>query len=110
MTVVRKQDRLRLPNDPDREFASYFFESLDYPVIDRRTDAYLAEFHLQSNPHSHAGPEFIYVVRGQMVVTLDGCETELAEGDSLYFESTFPHSYRPKGRGACSAVVVVARA
>ena len=78
-------------------------------MTDRRMDAYLAEFHSQSSPHSHAGPELIYVVRGHLVVALENSNVELSEGDAVYFESTFPHSYHPKGRGTCSAIVIVAR-
>ena len=36
--VTRKQDRLRLPDDPGREPPAYFFESLDYPATDRPMD------------------------------------------------------------------------
>src|SRR6188508_3126190 len=43
MAVVRKADRLRLPDRPDGE-PSYFFESLDFPVTDRKLQAFLAEF------------------------------------------------------------------
>ena len=31
LAVVRKKDRLRLPDRPDAENPSYFFESLDFP-------------------------------------------------------------------------------
>jgi quercetin dioxygenase-like cupin family protein len=40
-------------------------------------------------------------------VNVDGEDTLLAEGDSMYFDSGFPHSYRRQGRGTCSAIVVV---
>ena len=109
ISVVRKQDRLRLPDDPARVPASYFFESLNYPVTGRCMDAYLAEFHSESPPHTHGGPEFIYVLRGQLIVRLDGSDNELSEGDSTYFDSGYAHSYRPKGRGICAAVIVVAQ-
>ena len=109
MAVVRKQDRLQMPNDPEEQSGSYVFESLDYPVTDRRMDAYLAEFQSQSSPHAHAGPEFIYVMSGQLVVTVDGSDSRLEQGDAMYFDSSFPHSYRPQGRALCSALVVVAR-
>ena len=42
--VVRRQDRLRLPDGPGKATPSYFFESLDFPVTDRRMEAYFAEF------------------------------------------------------------------
>jgi transcriptional regulator with XRE-family HTH domain len=38
LAVVRKKDRLRLPDTPDGE-ASYTFESLDFPVSERRVSA-----------------------------------------------------------------------
>ena len=36
--ITRKEDRLRLPDDPGREPPAYFFESLDYPATDRPMD------------------------------------------------------------------------
>jgi len=108
--VVRKKDRLRLPDRPGKESPSYFFESLDFPVVDRKMEAYYAEFESQSEPtepHKHAGAEIIYVIRGQLVVSIDGGDTTLDEGDSMYFDSGYAHSYRRQGRAACAAVVVV---
>ena len=108
--VVRKSKRIRLPDRPDAEEPSYHFESLDFPVTDRKMEAYYAEFHApeQPQPHTHEGAEMIYVISGTLVLNLDGEDTELGEGDAVYFDSTFPHSYRRKGRAACSAIVAVA--
>lgn len=45
--------------------------------------------------YSHAGEEFLHVLAGRMEVTLDGDQFfELREGDSFYFESRRPHSWR----------------
>ena len=110
--VVRKKDRLRLPDQPGRESPSYFFESLDFPVAGRRMEAYYAEFVGQPEPtesHKHEGAEIVYVLRGQLVVTIEGEDTTLEEGDSMYFDSGYPHTYRRHGRATCSAMVVVAR-
>ncbi|MGB6390038.1 MAG: cupin domain-containing protein, partial [Methyloceanibacter sp.] len=110
LAVVRKKDRLRLPDRPGEESPSYFFESLDFPVTDRKMEAYYAEFKAHAKPmepHKHAGAEVIYVITGQLVVTIDGDDKVLGEGDSLYFDSGFSHSYRQQGRAVCSAVVVV---
>lgn len=110
LAVVRKKDRLRMPNLPDVENPSFFFESLDFPVSDRKMEAYYAEFEPQSvatEPHKHPGAEIIYVIRGQLAVNVDGRDTLLAEGDSMYFDCAFPHSYRRQGKGTCSAIVVV---
>jgi transcriptional regulator with XRE-family HTH domain len=65
LAVVRKKDRLRLPDRPGEESPSYFFESLDFPVTDRKMEAYYAEFKAHAKPmepHKHAGAELIYVI------------------------------------------------
>jgi quercetin dioxygenase-like cupin family protein len=74
-------------------------------------EAYYAEFPAQSKPsdeHAHAGAEVIYVLSGQLAVSIEGKETILAEGDAMHFDSGLSHSYRQQGRAACSAIVVVA--
>jgi transcriptional regulator with XRE-family HTH domain len=112
MAVVRKKDRLRMPERPGEDSPSYFFESLDFPVTDRKMEAYYAEFEAHSKPampHQHAGAEIIYVIGGQLVVNVDDGDTMLGEGDSMYFDSGFRHSYRRHGEAACSAIVVVTR-
>ncbi len=108
--VVRKKDRLRLPDRPGKEPPSFFFESLDFPVTDRKMEAYYAEFEWHpgpTEPHKHTGAEIIYVIRGRLVVSIGGEDTTLDEGDSMYFESACAHSYRRQGSKPCSAVVVV---
>jgi transcriptional regulator with XRE-family HTH domain len=111
LAVVRKQDRLRLPDRPDATSPSYFFESLDFPVTERKMEAYYAEFPAGSEPsemHRHDGAEMIYVVAGRLVVNFDGEEHRLDEGDAMYFDSGVPHSYGQQGQSAAGAIVVVA--
>ena len=110
MAVVRKEDRIRLPNDPDAEVPSYIFESLDFPVTDRKMEAYLAEFPTgghRSEPHRHGGAELIYVLKGRLVINVDDEEVELGEGDAMYFDSSLSHTYAQKGRSGASAIVAV---
>jgi transcriptional regulator with XRE-family HTH domain len=42
--VVRKAERVRLPERPGARQVSYRFESLDYPATERRFNSYFAEF------------------------------------------------------------------
>lgn len=110
--VVRKKDRLRLPDKPGKESPSFFFESLDFPVVDRKMQAYYAEFDGRpepTEPHKHEGAEIIYVMKGQLIVTIEGEDTTLEEGDSMYFDSGCTHTYCRQGRATCSAIVVVAQ-
>jgi transcriptional regulator with XRE-family HTH domain len=112
LALVRKADRVALPDRPGSRDISYRFESLDYPAAERRFNSYLAGF-LPVPPekirvHSHPGVEFIYVVEGTLGVRVGEEEHALPRGDAMYFDSTVPHGYRSRGRGACTAIVVTA--
>lgn len=110
VAVVRKKDRVRLPDRRDAESPSYVFESLDFPVSDRKMEGYYAEFSERREPpefHSHDGAELIYVLKGQLVVNVGGEDNALGPGDAMYFDSSAPHSYGRQGRSACAAIIVV---
>lgn len=112
VAVVRKADRLRLPDRADATAPAYYFESLNYPVTDRKMEAFYAEFETASEPtkpHTHPGAEIIYVISGELIVIIDGEDTVLGEGDSVYFDSAVPHSYQRGGDRLCAAVVAVTR-
>ena len=56
LSLIKKKDRLRLPDRQDGEAPSFYFESLDYPVTDRKMEGYYAEFPAHatpSEPHRH---------------------------------------------------------
>lgn len=109
VAVTRKKDRVRLPDRAREEVPSYFFESLDFPANDRKLDAYYAEFPVQSQPsepHQHEGAELIYVLKGKLVVTVEGTDFLLEDSDAVYFDSSAAHSYRREGHTACEAIVV----
>ena len=48
--------------------------------------------------YTHEGEEFIYVLRGDLEITVDGEEYRLKAGDSFYFESATPHRWKNPGR------------
>jgi len=110
IAVVRKAQRVRLPERPGGRQVAYRFESLDYPATERRFDSYYAEFLPAPadglRPHVHPGVEFIYALSGTLSVHIGGEEYALDAGDTMYFDSSLPHSYRRSGGRTCSAVVV----
>jgi transcriptional regulator with XRE-family HTH domain len=114
IAVVRRKERVRLPDRPGSPDVNYYFESLDYPAVERRLNAYIAEFPPLApekiRVHTHEGFEVLYVLAGELEITF-GEERHLLEaGDSVYFDASVPHGYRRHGRrGACSAIVVTAR-
>ncbi|MEO8052769.1 MAG: cupin domain-containing protein [Acidobacteriota bacterium] len=110
LEIVRKKDRLRFPDSPDAAKVAYYFESLDFPVPNRALDSYLAEFEPvaaeRNRVHEHPGIEFLYVLSGKLELRTREDPHELSEGDSIYFDSTVPHSYRRIGTKRTTALVV----
>jgi transcriptional regulator with XRE-family HTH domain len=109
--VVRRKERKRFPEKADVSKPSFHFESLDFPAKDRRLYAYLADFHASAagdvKLHRHAGVEFMYVLEGKLGLYIRDKETTLAEGDSVYFDSSQQHGYRRIGRPSCRALVAI---
>src|ERR1700692_4201702 len=47
--------------------------------------------------YTHEGEEFLYVLRGELHIALEDEEYRLKPGDSFYFESATPHSWKNPG-------------
>ena len=112
VAIVRKGERRRFPDRPDAAPVSYWFESLDFRAVERKLNAYLAEFEpLEPErvvPHSHPGAEFLHVLSGTLMLVFGNEEHRLEVGDSAYFPSSRPHGYRRAGGERCTAIVVSA--
>lgn len=48
--------------------------------------------------YAHEGEEFIYVLHGVLNIALEGQWYQLSRGDSFYFESGTPHTWRNTGK------------
>jgi len=110
LAIVRRKERKRFPERPDGRDISFYFESLDFAAVDRKLDAYYAEFQPlppgRARRHHHSGVEFLSVLHGQLELRVGDEEHVLDAGDSVYFDSSQPHSYRRISRKRCSAIVV----
>jgi len=110
LEIVRKKDRLRFPDSPEARRVAYYFESLDFPVPNRASNSYFAEFEPvepeDARPHEHPGVELLYVMSGKLELTAGAGRHELSEGDCIYFDSSVPHSYRRIGAKRTTALVV----
>ena len=112
VSVVRKDERIRLPERPGASEVAYHFESLDFKCNERRTNAYLAEFEAieadKLRPHQHPGSEFLHVMKGKLGLKIGVNDLELESGDSIYFDPGVPHTYRRVGKAPCQAMIVTA--
>jgi transcriptional regulator with XRE-family HTH domain len=108
LAVVRRGDRQRFPEKPGEKVPAYFFESLDFPAVERTMNAYFVEFEGEtaSHRHTHPGAELLYVIEGQVTVNVGDEAHLLRAGDSMYFDASVPHEYTRTGRRICRAVVV----
>jgi len=110
LAVIRKRDRIQLPERAEAKAFACFFENLDFPITERKVITYYVEFPPEGIPseiHNHEGAELIYVVRGKLAVTVDNNETILASGDAMYFDSSVAHWYKRHSRSNCAAIVIV---
>lgn len=110
VAVVRRNERRRFPDRMGAKEPAYEFESLDFPATERKLNAYLAEFYSipseKARAHQHLGVEFIYVLRGTLAMGIGNENHCLEAGDSIYFDSSIPHSYRREGSKPCAGLVV----
>jgi len=112
VSVVKKDERIKLPDRPGTTEVAYYFESLDFKSNERRTNAYLAEFEPiaeeKLKPHQHPGSEFLHVTKGKLGLRIGMDDYELDAGDSIYFDPSVPHTYRRLGKQPCQAMIVTA--
>ena len=112
VSVVRKDERIKLPEQSGATDVAYYFESLDFKCNERRTSSYLAEFENvepeKLKPHQHPGSEFLHVIKGKLGLKIGLDDYQLEAGDSIYFDASVPHTYRRVGKAPCQAMIVTA--
>jgi len=95
----------------DRRTA-YKYQSLAYNYIHKKAEPFLVQVEA-STPgapehfNSHPGQEFHYVLEGTLQVKLDKHELILEPGDSLYFDSSVPHSLSALKGSAVKLLAVI---
>lgn len=102
-TIVRKEERR-----PVSRFASkrgiqygYSYESLGHDMKDRHMEPFLVTLEpatlASPKPAAHDGEEFLFVLEGEMEVTLGDHSDVLQPGDAIYYDSKIPHLVQCKG-------------
>lgn len=90
----------------------YKYQSLAYNFINKKAEPFLVTVDPQPEDvpvhfNSHPGQEFNYVLEGSMKIFIDGYELVLNEGDSLFFDSSFPHGMRALGNKTARFLAVI---
>jgi len=109
-SVIRAPERIRFPETPENPQPPYYFEVLAYGTTDKMISAYLADFPVTPaagvREHQHEGSEFVHVLSGTLAINYQSNEHILEAGDSVYFDSSEPHSYLGKSQEAARAIIV----
>ncbi len=112
IVVVRPFERERLDTRKlGRTDGGYSYESLAYKKSRKNMEPFLVEFERKDKKemsfYSHEGEEFLFVLEGDLEFRTRDEVHGLKKGDSLYFESDVPHSYRALGKKNAKAIVVI---
>jgi transcriptional regulator with XRE-family HTH domain len=112
VAIARRKERLQFPESSNAGGRTYRFESLDFKATERKLNAFFAEFEPIASekirPHQHAGVELLYLISGNLELTIGSEMFTLEAGDSVYFDSGVRHSYHRAGKNKCTAVVITA--
>lgn len=60
-----------------------------------------------SQPYTHPGEEFYYVIKGTIVFKINEVKYQLNEGDSIHFPSNQPHVWKNPGKEPCILLSVL---
>lgn len=110
IVVVRKEDRYGVAKGPHISHIGYQYEPLAYPKVDKSMEPFIV--HMEEREadaivfNNHQGEEFLYVLEGKLEFHCGNSVVLLREGDSLYFDSVFPHGYRGIDGPAKTLVVI----
>ncbi len=114
VAISRKDERIKFPADAKPRDAAYDFESLNFRATERKLNAFLAHFHdlrpAKIAPHYHAGVELLYIIGGNLEISIGTEAYQLSKGDAIYFDSVQKHAYRSISPEDCIAVVITAGA
>ncbi len=89
----------------------YSYEGLGQQKKNRQMEPFLVtlipdEAH-DTGPNEHIGEEFIFVLKGRVKVTLLDHTDILNPGDSIYYDSTLPHTVACDGGEAATILAVI---
>ena len=90
----------------------YKYQSLGHSFINRKADPFIVTVEPKGKNagitlNAHPGQEFNYVLKGSLKISLDGKEMILEEGDSIYFDSGFPHGMLAMNGKECVFLAII---
>ncbi len=112
--IIRKNDRKIITRVISREGPSLgcAYETFSFEKRNREMEPFLiilSDRIEAGNLYSHEGETFIYVINGSFELLLEDGQVDLAEGDSVYFETSMEHGFRPREGSKATILQVCCR-
>src|SRR5271163_2847645 len=108
--LIRRAERLSFHENMGGDEPIFSFECLDFKVENRRINAYHACFNRSDSKrlltHQHNGYELLYLMSGELKLSVSDEMNVLQPGDSVYFDSSVKHGYQAAGSELCTAIVM----
>jgi transcriptional regulator with XRE-family HTH domain len=110
--VVRADERKEIPRviSPTGSCHGYSYESLSHRKQNKKMEPFLITLNdtvSEFTTYSHEGEKFLFVLKGTAEILLDDERVTLAEGDSIYFDSTMKHRFLSKDGSEVKILSVV---
>ena len=89
---------------------AYSYRHLAYTFRSKKAEPFLVTVTPKEETpqlHAHDGQEFNYMVSGRMKFFINDMVYELSEGDSVYFDSAFPHAMQSMDNKDAQFIAVV---
>jgi len=112
--IIRKDDRKTINRVISRDGTNqgYSYETFSFKKRDKEMEPFLITFLDNTdagNMYSHDGESFIYVIDGSFELLMEDGQITLEEGDSVYFETSLEHRFRPKDDSGATVLQVCCR-
>lgn len=106
-SLVRKGEGL----DVERS-KQYKYKSLAYKFINKKIEPLLVTVEPQPEGtpiylNSHPGQEMDYVLEGSIIISVGGTQMTLQEGDTLYYDSNYPHGMKCVGETPAKILTII---
>ena len=91
---------------------AYSYKTLAANFINRKAEPFLVKVdpkpdNLPVDFNSHPGQEFNLILKGSMKFFINDKEMILHEGDSIYFDSGFPHGMKTADNNSCEFLAII---
>lgn len=89
----------------------YIYKNLAYNFLHRKIEPLYVTIEPDENkelvPNAHDGQEFDYILKGSMRIMVGEHDITLNEGDSIFYDSRFPHAMQAAGNQTCHFLAMV---